>query len=141
MSDREEFRATLKGVDSVLVVVEDLEPGAERDGLLQSQLQTDVELRLRRSGITVDPTSSYILYVNVNSVRTEGGLYAYNIEISFAQAVRLLRNPETVLHFIPTWSVGSVGTIRANRLRNVQSRVIEYVDKFITAYLEQNPKQ
>jgi hypothetical protein len=141
MSDREEFRATLKGVDSVLVAVEDMEPGAERDGLTQSQIQTDVELRLRQSGITVDPTSHYILYVNVNTVRTDDGFYAYNIEVSFAQAVMLLRAPETVLNFVPTWGVGSVGTIRANRLRNVRSRVIDHVDKFINAYLEQNPKQ
>jgi hypothetical protein len=140
MSDREEFRATLKGVNSVLVAVEDLDPVAERDGLTQSRIQTDVELRLRRSGVTVDPTSQYILYVNVNTVRTDGGLYAYNIEVSFAQAVALLRDPEVVLHVVPTWSVGYVGTIRANRLPNVRSRVIDHVDKFITAYRAQNPK-
>ena len=134
-------RATLKGITEVKVVVETIDPNVERHGLTQSQLRTDVELRLRHSGITVDSTSHYILYVNVNTARTGGGIYAYNIEVSFGQAVMLLRDPQTVLNVVPTWSVGSVGTIRANRLPNVQSRVIDYVDKFIAAYLEQNPKR
>ena len=30
--------------------------------------------------------------------------------------------------------------IGANRLRDLRSTVIDYVDKFLTAYLEQNPK-
>src|SRR5512139_1447514 len=44
-------RATLKGVNTVEVVVEAMDPVAERDGLTRAQLQTDVEERLRQAGI------------------------------------------------------------------------------------------
>jgi hypothetical protein len=51
--DTEGERATLRGLDGVQVVVEDLQPDVERNGLTRQQLQTDVELRLRKAGIRV----------------------------------------------------------------------------------------
>ena len=51
--DTEATRATLQGLKGVHVVVEDLDPDVERDGLTQKQFRTDVELRLRKGGIRV----------------------------------------------------------------------------------------
>ena len=51
--DNENTRATLRGLNGVQVVVEDMmKPDIERDGLTRQQLQTDVELRLRKAGIS-----------------------------------------------------------------------------------------
>src|SRR2546425_4483432 len=52
--DDESTRMTLVGVHGVRVVVR-LSDSAEvqKDGLSQSQLQTDVEVKLRQTGITV----------------------------------------------------------------------------------------
>jgi hypothetical protein len=46
-------RETLRGLGAVHVVIEHLQPNAERAGLTRSQVQTDVELRLRKAGIRV----------------------------------------------------------------------------------------
>src|SRR2546425_3316356 len=76
-------RETLRGLKGVGVVVERVSPDAERDGLTQSQLQTDVELRLRKAGIPAltqeecraTPGHPF-LYVNVNTHR-DGFKYAF----------------------------------------------------------------
>jgi len=49
--DSELDRATLRGLQGVDVIVENLTPEVERAGLTRQQLQTDVELRLRKAGI------------------------------------------------------------------------------------------
>jgi len=133
-------RATLRGVDSVMVTVEEMKPDAERDGLRTTQIQTDVELRLRQSGIKVDSSSRCLLYVNVDTLKLDTGLYSFNIEVEFNQEVMLLRDP-TITNLAPTWSVTMIGHAGADKLRNVRSFVIDLVERFIDAYREQNPKQ
>ena len=134
-------RATLKGVNTVEVVVEAMDPVAERDGLTRAQLQADVEERLRQAGMTVGPTLTGHLYVNVDTVKGEHGqTYAYNVSVQYIQQVALARDPKAPI-FAPTWDTGGVGMIAANRLSEVRQDVTNYVDQFIKAYLEQNPKQ
>jgi hypothetical protein len=147
--DTPEARSTLKGIPSIRVIVEDLDPDAERDGLTKDQLQTDVELRLRRAGIMVtsaplESGGSYLyLNVNVNTKALHPSApilyYAVNIHLEFHQAVSLRRNPG-ILIFASTWSVGGVMVVGIQRLRGVRDDVADLVDKFINVYLEQNPK-
>ncbi len=134
-------RATLKGITTIRVVVDNLDPEAERDGLTKDQLQTDVELRLRKAGIRVtslraESESSY-LHLAVNTIKDSSGVYAFNIVLEFDQWVILERN-RNVFRFAPTWGVSSVGTVDAEYLREVRGSVADKVDKFIKAYLEQN---
>lgn len=137
-------RATLKGITAIRVAVEKLPPEAERDGLTRDQLQTDVEARLRKAGIKVTSTSvenkvSPYLHLNVSTVKNPPGFYAFNIRLEFNQGVILERN-RNVLVPAPTWSIDFLGTVGAQRLRDVRSTVAAGLDKFINAYLEQNPK-
>ena len=46
-------RKSLRGLKGIAVVVEALQPEAERDGLTKSQIKTDIELKLRQAGIHV----------------------------------------------------------------------------------------
>ena len=131
-------RATLKGVAIVEVVVEAMDPVAEGDGLTRSQLQTDVELRLRQAAITVGPTLTGHLYVNVDTEKSDHGqTYAYNVSVQYIQQVVLARDPKAPI-FAATWETGGVGMIAASRLREVRQDVANYVDQFVKAYLEQN---
>ncbi len=133
-------RATLKGITIVEVVVEAMDPVAEQDGLTRSQLQTEVESRLRQAGITVGPTLTGHLYVNVDTEKGEHGqTYAYNVSVQYMQQVVLARDPKAPV-FATTWDTGGVGMIGTDRLREVRQDVANYVDQFIKAYLEQNPK-
>jgi hypothetical protein len=135
-------RATLKGVTIVEVVVEAMDPVAEQDGLTRSQLQTDVELRLRQAGITVGPTLTGHLYVNVDTAKSgQGQTYAYNVAVQYMQQVVLARDPKAPPIFATTWETGGVSMIAASRLGEVRQDVANYVDQFIKAYREQNPKQ
>jgi hypothetical protein len=138
--DQPTDRATLKGLTTIMVVVERLTPEAERDGLTKEQLRTDVEVRLRKAGITV--TSSVeeaYLYLNVFTVKGSSELYAYHIRLEFNQEVILKRNRNVSLP-APTWSLDLGGTVGAKKLHEVRDDVADMVDKFINAYLEQNPK-
>ncbi len=142
-SDLPVNRATLKGVDSMSVQVESPGLDAERDGLTKSQIQTDVELRLRESGIRVSPSPDWcFLNVNVTTYKTSGDLYAFHISLEFNQWVMLVRDPDRLEYpGVTTWSHGTIGAASASRLPEVRSQVIDLVDKFIAAYLEQNPKK
>ena len=51
--DVKHTRATLRGIEGVNVLLEDLEPEVERAGLTTQQLHTDVEGQLRHAGIPV----------------------------------------------------------------------------------------
>ena len=46
-------RATLRGLQGVYVLIEDMKPDIERAGLTTQQLHTDVEGQLRHAGIPV----------------------------------------------------------------------------------------
>ena len=138
-------QASLKGITAIRVVVEVLNPQAVRDGLKQDQLQQDVEHRLQEAGIRVTSSPEEVawshLYLFVNTVKHPSGLYAFNIELEFKQVVMLERNPHVRL-FSTTWSADDkLGFVGAYKLREVRGAVVDKVDKFINAYLEQNPKQ
>jgi len=139
--DTPQDRATLKGITGVQVVVETIDPEVERHGLTQSQVQTDLELRLTQAGIKVVSSSSASLRVNIQCMRVMlYRVYAYSLEVALQQPVRLDRNLRISHVSAPTWSLSNSGVIPPQRVRELRSRVIEQVDQFISAYLKQNPK-
>ena len=145
--DDESARSSLKGLGGLGVVVEDMRAEVERDGLTRDQLQADVELRLRKAGIRVvkrddvaaTPGAPY-LYVNLNALKDpDVALYVYALGLELTQRVTLVRDPKITV-FAATWGVRGVGTIGVRRLGDLRSTVTDYVDRFINAYLEQNPR-
>jgi len=144
--DSENNRQSLKGLKGVYVLVEPLEAEVERDGLNQTSIQTDVELRLRQAGIKVltegerlAAPGSPFLYVLVNA--KSGSPYAFSIDVEFCQGVRLDRDPSMQIIGATTWSVRAVGTAGRENLRNIRDFIKDYVDQFINAYLSVNPKK
>ena len=137
---------SLKGLPGMQVVVEGIPPDAERDGLYRSVLQTDVESQLKAAGITVLTEEQYqkhpampYLYVNVNTVRSDPGLYAYSINISFRQKAQLLSGE--IGYGVSTWETGSIGVVGASRLSQARESVKGSVDRFIKDWLTVNPKK
>ena len=144
--DDEFSRPSLKGLKGVYVLVEPLEAEVERDGLNQTSIQTDVELRLRQAGIKVLTEAERLaapgtpfLYVLVNA--KSGSPYAFSINVELCQDVRLDRDPSMQISGATTWSVTAVGTVGRNNLRDIRDMVKDYVDRFINAYLSVNPKK
>ena len=78
-------RATLRGLQGVSVLIEDVPPESERAGLTTQQLQTDVEGQLRQAGIPVLTKDQAFrvqgapyLYVYVHLLPHPIGLTAYS---------------------------------------------------------------
>jgi hypothetical protein len=140
-SDEPAARDTLRGIKKVEVVVETLSPDEIRDGLTADQIKTDVELRLRKAGITVGSTAT-MLYIQPNLLKGDvsiDGVYAYNVMVSLDQLITVDLNK--VAEFASTWSISTVGLAGRNNMpRSVRNAVDDLVDKFLNAYLSVNPK-
>jgi hypothetical protein len=132
----------LRGLEGVQVIVEEIQPEVERDGLTKAQLKADVERALRMSGIKVlsaeervQILSQPILYLNVNVVKTQGSAYVFNVDLSARESGVTLRGGMT---WAPTWEWGYVGITPG--LASIRDYVRDMVDRFIDAYLTANPK-
>ena len=129
---------SLKNVDRIDVIVEDIEEDAERDGLHRSDIQTAVEVQLRKAGIKLDDDGvTPYLYVRVRTLlHKDGRLYSYHIEVSFQQGCRPMNNPELRL-FARTWEAdGAVGSVGKDLVGNLQKSVELHVNEFINAYVQ-----
>jgi hypothetical protein len=136
-------RLSLRGVKTFDVVVEDLPnvPGLTRD-----DLQTDVELRCRQAGIKLEDSPAAYLHVILTFQELHyadgrsANSYAVAITVEFNQQVLLQRDP-TIHVMAPTWSKRSVATMATRDLRSwCRESVRDKVDKFLNAFLEQNPR-
>jgi hypothetical protein len=121
------------------VVVENLKPDVERDGLNASTLQTDVELKLRQAGIRVEETTAY-LYVRVTTLKREA-MYAYSMTANLSQHVVLVRDPAISANAVTWNALGGIGMVGSARLSVIRDYVRDVVDEFVNAYLAANPKR
>ena len=142
-------RATLRGLDGVGVLVEQLPREVEAEGLTRNQLQKNVESRLRGAGIRVltreecqkRPGEPYLyINVNVNIAKTESEVYPYSIDAALIQKVSLLRNPKQTTYAV-TWSSGGVGSIAREILGELAGNVESIVGLFVKAFLSENPRK
>jgi len=143
----ESKRPTLLGLRGVYVLIENLKPNLEKDGLTREQLLTDVELKLRKAGIRVlTEEESYntpglpCLYARINAIKGNSTFYCVNIHVSLSQETRLERNPTIkILSF--TWDHSSIGGCDESIIKDyVRKGLGDLIDKFINDYLAVNPK-
>ncbi|MFC1692113.1 hypothetical protein ACFL1R_01245 [Candidatus Latescibacterota bacterium] len=143
--DQKNVLKDLKGVE---VLVEDLKPDIEKDGLSKSSIQTDVELKLRMAGIKVlteeewlkEPGTPY-LYVSVNSFKKEEEVsYSINIALELNETVCLVRDLTMSCNAV-TWSTSYIGKVGKLKVNEIRDGVKDRVDIFINDYLAVNPKE
>ena len=142
-NDSQAERVSLTGLTTLSVVVEDLAPVAQKNGLTQAALETEVERRLRQAGVSVTPDADAYLYVHVIVAEPGSSLpLPYVIDVALMQEVTLPRGLKTRTPLqCQTWWVNSLGLTGPDRLRSaVGDRVNEFVDQFIRAYRSVNPK-
>jgi hypothetical protein len=112
---------------------------AQKAGLTISQLQTDVEVQLRKAGITVVPASEGQLHVSVWDMKRDSDpAIRFHISIEFVQSVKLDRAANLLVPAV-TWSMN--GFAETSDVRQVRLILSDLVNSFINAYLEQNPKK
>jgi hypothetical protein len=139
---------SLRGLESVFVIVEKLSPDVEQDGLHQDQIRTDVELRLRTAGIRVPkraeslatPGNPYLL-VNITTLKY-GRVYAAFVEIQLHQTVALDRAKDIVVIGAGTWGSAALKIDDARFVsERIRQSVGDKVDEFINDYLSVNPRK
>jgi hypothetical protein len=138
----------LRSLSSPNVEVEVQDADFQRS-VSESQVRTDVELKLRRAGIRLtDRSDSYPkIVVNVRAAKNETlgrGIAIYpfiiNVElVSFINAEMDAKKPPRRL-FAAIWETDKVGMFGSARLQEIRGLVNDCVDEFINDYLAANPK-
>jgi len=124
---------TLKGIGEVQVAIGDLSDSAQALGLEEENIQTDIEVQLRRAGLRVSSTPvGAFIYVSVSVV---GKASAIRVELN--QSARLLLSGE--VWTVTTWSKDY---LEANSTaESVRSHFKDIVDAFLNDWLSVNPKK
>jgi hypothetical protein len=142
-ADEEITRRSLRGLKGVAVLVESLKPEVEANGLTRVAIQTDVELKLRQTGIPVLDlgNANAVLDVAVSVITHLDTLWPYVIEVQLLQDAALVRDPSIVAPFARSWHVTVFGYVGKDGIRGRRDDVKDQVDQFINAYLAANPKK
>ncbi len=149
-------RQTLKGLTNFLVLIESPEQTeAQKSGLSQEQIRTQVELRLRNAHIPVTnyddwmkdknpprlPLISVTLHLFQHDKLPE--MYAFSLRVELRQEVYLkaipLRDQSGSITYATTWSTSMTGMVGSSNLSSIRSDILDRVDKFINDYLAANP--
>ena len=138
-------RESLRGMFGLGLVIEEVSPDASADGLSQEAIRTTVEQALRSKGIRLltertRSGSSPYLYINVNTLKEELGLYAYTVTVDLKQFVGLLsmKNKKT---WGTTWSASVIGMVRQENVNQIITDAVEPLAKdFIDDFLAVNPR-
>jgi len=132
---------SLRGIHGLQVVVEELSSAVEQAGLHRTDIQTDVELKLRLAGIKVlpedDPSGSPYLYINAHVILGQTMPTYAAVDCELHQYVILARD-ESIKTTAATWNTGSAGI---SSLEHVRDHIKDLVDIFINDYLSVNPKK
>jgi len=140
-------RNTLRGLESMYIMVDDLSPDMENLGLLKKDLVEKIAMKLNEVGIQRLTKEEWekivdkpVLYINISTVKTGLGYYVYSMNIQFFQMVSLLREP-SIKKLSMTWRTqGYLGSTRGKNLLNtISSGMDEIIDEFVSDYLTANP--
>jgi hypothetical protein len=138
-------RESLRGMFGLGLVIEEVGPDASADGLSQEAIRTTVEQALRSKGIRLltertRSGSSPYLYINVNTLKEELGLYAYTVTVDLKQLVGLLsmKNKKT---WGTTWSASVIGMVRQENVNQIITDAVEPLAKdFVDDFIAVNPR-
>ncbi|MEQ1945662.1 MAG: hypothetical protein ABL995_00630 [Bryobacteraceae bacterium] len=140
-------RSSLKDLDGVRVVVEDLPADVASKTFTAEHLRKSIEDKLREAKIPVlnqgeFPVGDPFLRVRVTTTAPQKGLAAYRVEVDFAQIVFLRRNPMITFNRAQTWYATPVmGLAPPARLAdNIKRGLAQQIEQFIAAYLAASPK-
>lgn len=165
--DRARDRATLRGIQSIIVKVHPPESEWRAElakvGLSESVLQASIENQLQKAGIQVlaEEASNQSVFEGILNVRLKfvdhepakktflslddkeekieradiKRKYIYAIRLNLRQLVALQRDASVKTYSI-TWQVESVGL---RRLALIKDDIKSQVDRFIEAYISENP--
>ena len=141
--DDPESRKTLKGLEKIYVTVS---VSNEVYPVTKTNITTDIELMLRREGITLGDSEQTTIDVNDAALIVEIGIaklddievLVYEITVSIYQHALLPRIDK--YYGVVTWSTGGFGSVGSAKVASIRNLIKDQVDVFLNAYLSVNPK-
>src|SRR5208337_1836463 len=131
----------LVGLRGVYVSVADMDPEEEHLGITKAQIQTDVELRLRKAGIRVltKTPGEPSLYVQVTiAYGSNSPIAPYSVLVGLQEWVTLDRGSRA---YGLTWeSAYTAGADKRIIEKAIREDLGDRIDYFINDYLAANPK-
>ncbi len=144
---KDQQRESLRGLQGVEVVVEDLNPDTQVEGLSQETIRAAVELILRSKGIRIlshserseiRPNPS--LYVAVGPENISSGQYSFTARVELHRAGPLAQRQQQMS--APTWF--TPGKLRTVSQQNARLWVINSIEplvrEFANDFLAVNPR-
>jgi hypothetical protein len=138
-------RTALVGLKGVYVLVESPKPEAQSLGLTKDQIKTNIELRLRKAGISMLTEKDWLgspdyphLSVTVAAI-TRAGSYSYMLQLYLSEFVTLARGNRVMGVIWQTYRIG-IGN-EQNTETKTQEQIGDMVDEFINDYMAANPKK
>ena len=136
---------TLRGIDRVKVVIEDLTSDSTAAGVTEDQLRTQSESALRQIGVTLiaeaggssaESLLTPVLYLSLTTDRTDG-FHTFLIRLELLQAVSLARNPIIKASSATTWSAARFGRVTeqgyAGKVRTILTILLQsFQDDFLS---------
>jgi len=141
--DSDMTRLTLRGLQGVTVVVEELQPGltkyGQAAGLERERIKADAECILKKGGIPVLTYDEWLkapgrpfLYIVINTHEYQKYWYAYDVRIELRQRVLPERNT-SVAAMASTWSMSMTGNTHIGRLGEMKGNLFVLLERFIAA--------
>ena len=139
-SDAPLDRATLRGLKTVKAVVDSADGVAmQAAGLTPAKLAAQIEQRLAKAGIPVDPKAIEFVGLRITFAHARKTDYALGVTLGMYQNVTLTRDP-AVKTMAETWSGDSILLVPPRLLAEaVANTVDQLTDQFIAAYRSTNP--
>jgi hypothetical protein len=133
-------RATLRGLKTVNIVIDKLDPELGKEGITPGVLQSRLMTKMQAAGIPVNTAASEFVALRITSVRGGRGPYGLSITIAVYQPVVLARDAKARTA-TQTWEVETILMAEPKQLfRAAMESVDELADRFVTAYRSVNPQ-
>ncbi len=130
-------RASLQGLPSLQIVMEDLSPDVVQDGLNRDVLKIAIEEQLIQAGIAIEEQAEHALYIHLKTTSPIAGTYSYALNYEFLQLVLLFRAPEVVT-WGNTWSHSQIGTLPTSEIGQLAAIIAQGITLFIDDYQASN---
>ena len=133
-------RATLRGLKTLNIVIDKLEPDLEKEGINVGALQSRLMNKMQDASIPVNQTADEFVALRITSVHASRGPYALSITIALYQPVVLARDAKSRTA-TQTWEVETILISDVKQLfRATMESVEELADRFVLAFRSVNPK-
>jgi hypothetical protein len=144
-------QSALAGLTEVYVMVWDLDPGVQEDGLDPASIRGRIVPMLERAGLRILETSEYAyalhsgsplppaLVIDVHALRSSEGAYVVNIELELWETALKVADPGVGIAQATTWRAPSLlMTIGKDKISAILDRIQEMVDRFLNDYWTAN---